>query len=46
MNCAAHEYQSISYPQAIEFSKIHSRADGAKRRARVHIPPGYIHPAL
>jgi hypothetical protein len=25
-------------------AKYHPRADGAKRRARVLIPPGYLHP--
>jgi hypothetical protein len=24
--------------------KVYTRADGAKRRARVLIPPGYLHP--
>ena len=24
--------------------ELHPRADGAKRRARVLIPPGYLHP--
>jgi hypothetical protein len=31
----------LSVPSFIEF---YPRADGAKRRARVLIPPGYLHP--
>jgi hypothetical protein len=28
----------------VQILKFNPRADGAKRRARVLIPPGYLHP--